>query len=423
MNGRARVAFALAGLVLLTAVLFVAAGLPSAYLAADDFQFLARDEVVDWARLLHTTGSSFYRPVVDVWFTGTTRICGASVPCYHVANLGVHLLNILLVFALAQSLLNDVRPAFLASVLFAVQPAPTQAVVWVSAVTSLLATSCYLASLLAQTRSWRAPNATRRLLAEAVALVLFATGLYVHEAVITLPVMSWIMWRRFAPKGNKGVVTGSGLAAVTLLFAVTTVLANRRNTLFTESHYTIGLHALNHGFYYLVALFVAPRFWPAYLGCAGIVAILLVATPATRFGALWLIVTLTPYLAFTWGNVSRYMYLPAVGFAWMVACGLTAAYDWASRSHRRSGWRAAVLVMSAFMVVRSALFCFGNIQREVIQIEKWRTYTSRIVAEAVPGDGGAVQVTIPSDVPVDRWYIEPILRWTYQNPRLVVITR
>ena len=88
--------------------------------------------------------------MIDAWFTISVAACGDATACYHVATLAIHLLNVAMVFLLALMLFGDQRVAFLATLLFALEPAYAQAVVWISAITGVLATTCYLASLLAR---------------------------------------------------------------------------------------------------------------------------------------------------------------------------------------------------------------------------------------------------------------------------------
>ena len=247
-----------------TAAIYLAAGVGRAYFVADDFQWLAGGHTFTPARLVdQVAGDHFYRPAVDVWFAAAAEACGFSGPCYHAASLSLHLLNVALVFLLALSLFTDVRIAFLGALLFALEPGYTQAVVWVSAATALLMTTCYVGSLLAQVLSWTEQGA-RRTAYEIIATLLFVGALFSHEAAITLPVVSWIMWREFGPEPLLGRrVLAGALTAGVALFAVMTVLANHRNAVFTESRYAIGVHAIQHALDYFVALYVGPGWWMA----------------------------------------------------------------------------------------------------------------------------------------------------------------
>jgi hypothetical protein len=317
----ARHASGLAAILLVTGVVYISAGLPGAYLAADDFQWLGGGHTFAWERLRYVTGGDrFYRPMADLWFAASTSGCGYSLPCHHLLLLGVHLLNITLVFVLASWLFGSLRTAWLAALLFAVQPAYTHAVVWLSAITGVLCAAGYLGALVALAWSWRATATSTRRVRELLAVVLFALGAFAHEAAVTLPVVAALMWWWFGPRdAAKRRMPIAGAAIVLIAFAAATVAANRRNQLFVESGYRIGAHVIDHAFDYVASLYVGPSSAAAHLAILTLLAALLAIDRATRFGALWMVIAMLPYLPFTAGNTSRYAYLPAVGFSYAVA--------------------------------------------------------------------------------------------------------
>jgi hypothetical protein len=432
----------LAGVLLLCAAIYLRAGIAGAFLAADDFQWLAGGQRVDWGHLVHASSRDhFYRPVIEAWFALTVAACGYETACYHMANVTVHLLNVALVFSLGLALFKDLRVAFLAALIFAIEPGSTQAVVWVSAVTGLLATMFCVASLLAQVLSWTTRTRAHRLTCDFCAVALFAAALFAHEAASTLPVVAWIMWRQFGPGGlSRRPVLLSGAILALGTFAVATWLANSRNYVFTQGHYAFGLHAVRHAFEYFVALYVGPGWWLAYAACAAALLVLLVMTPITRFGALWLLVTLLPYIWFTWGNASRYLYLPAIGFGFAVAGAVAAGCDYVTGyvthnvghnvthnvTHIGGGHRAsantAFVLMALFVAIRFGRFNAAAIRGQVESMEHWRTYAWRLVAAEFPHPaGGSVRVVAVPDSGVDRVYIEPMVRWMNRDYRLTVV--
>ena len=422
----ARFAVPLALLLAVSAGTYLYAGVGRAYLAADDFQWLLYGHTFSWRQLVsQLAGNRFYRPAIDLWFAVSARACGFNVACYHAGNLGLHLVTVTLVFGLAVTLLDDLRIACLAALFFALEPGYTQAVVWVSGVTGLLMTACYLGSLVAQARSWRQSGA-RRLAYEAAAAALFLVALLSHEAAITLPVTSWILWRQFGPAPLIGRrFLAASIAASVLLFGVLTALANHRNAVFTESEYALGTHAFRHGFDYAVSLYVGPPSGPAYVAVAIALALLLAATPATRFGALWLVISLLPYLGFTWSNVSRYLYLPSIGFAWALAAALVQMADWLARRPHAPAFRIAAPTMLAalalFVAVRFARFDVPSIRSQVAWTESWRAYVDALVRSTAPPAAGVIHVTAPPTDIVDPMYIAPLVQWVYRDYRLAVV--
>jgi hypothetical protein len=292
-------------------------------------------------------------------------------------------------------------------------------------VTSLLAATFYLTSLLAQAASWTASAPGRRTTLEVAAAVSFALALYSHEAAATLPAVSWCMWQWFGPRPlhTRRTLMG-GLAVALAVFATTTILANRRNYVFTEAQYQLGPHMAQHAIDYLVSLFVMPRWWVAYVIAATLVIAMLAAGRVTRFGAAWLLVTMLPYLGFKWDNVSRYFYIPSIGFSLAVAGAIIGIWTWALRRwpKPRVAVHAVFGLITAFAVVRSAVFCGANARREIQVFEPWRTEAARLDQSAVSGTPGTLTVTYaPAGPDQDHsGYVEPMLRWIRRDPNVHV---
>jgi hypothetical protein len=430
MNGRLGrlsgfVAIGLVAVLSITATVYLFAGIAGAYLAADDFQWLMGGCTFHWSRVVNQlVGDHFYRPIIDIWFASATRACGASTSCYHLSNLGIHLLTVSMVFLLALILFDDRRIACLGALLFALQPGYAQAVVWTSAVTGLLMTTFYVASLLIQAMSWRYTGA-RRAACDLLAVAAFGAAIFSHEAAVTLPAVSWIMWTLFGrPQrlARRRTLAG-GLAAGVALFAAMTVVANRRNTLFTESHYTIGVHMLRHALDYVVTLYIGPNGWVPYVESTLVIALLIAATPATRFGALWLIISLLPYLGFTSENTSRYLYLPSIGFSLAVAGALAAGSDGLSRrwSVRPRLAAAGFWLVGALVAIRFARFDYASIRSQVQSMEPWRVFADELARSAPSPTAGVVHVRPPRSELIEARYLDSIVRWVYQDCELNVI--
>lgn len=420
---------ALCSLVVFSFVLYTRAGLNHAYLAEDDFQWLAAGHMFSGLRSLpRPVGDGFYRPIVTVWFAGVVTACGVNTGCYHIASFVVHLLNISLVFWLAISLSRDIRIAFLATLLFALEPAYTQAVVWVSAATELLSTCFFLASLQAQVISWRGPTLVRPRW-EVLAALFFGLALFCHEATVMLPIVAWLMWRLFGPESMvRRPVLISGLGMCFGVFGLVTMAANYRNPLIVGKTYRLGLHMIQHGLEYVVGLYVGPPGALAFAVCAVAIALLLMVRPLTRFGAQWLLITLLPYVGFTWPNVSRYSYLPSIGFSLAVGAAIVAGCDWfaARFSSRRPAIGSTVkhatyLLAALFIAIRFGQFDAASVRSQVKWTEEWRARADNLVRDAQFTQARSVTIAAPNRHGVDPMYIEPLLRWVRQDYGLTVV--
>ena len=413
---------ALAAILALTAALYISAGLPGAYLAADDFQWLGGGHTFRWGRLLYVTGGDrFYRPAADLWFAATTSVCGFTLPCHHLLLLGVHLANVVLVFLLATWLSGSLKTSWLATLLFALNPAYTQAVVWLSAITGVLGAFGYLGSLTAIAWSWQTADEGSRRRRELAAIGLFGLAAFSHEAAITLPLVAFAMWWLFGPtRASARWRLPIGVGGVVLAFAAATVIANRRNALFATSGYRLGLHSLDHALDYVASLYVGPSSPAAHVFIVVALAAFLWMNRTTRFGALWMLIAMLPYLPFTTGNTSRYAYLPAIGFSWAVAGAIVAGVERLRRASRGPAWApaASYAVACAFVIARFGPFAYQSVRGHVRSFEDWRVRADKLAA-AVEMRDGTLQVADPGDPLIDSMYIEPIVQWQrrdYETP-------
>jgi hypothetical protein len=177
---------------------------------------------------------------------------------------------------------------------------------------------------------------------------------------------------------------------------------NSRSYLVRDGYYTFGPHAFRNAFHYIVALYVGKRTLFDYaLIAAAFGAVLLRGSLRMRFFAIWILVTLLPVLFFTWGIASRYLYVPAAGFALLLAELLIAAEREAARWMPARAVRAATTFVALALVVRFALFA-----QEGVEGFRERTEPYVQLAEAITES----QPNLPSDriVAVDRKIVEAV---------------
>jgi len=135
------------------------------------------------------SGNRGYRPVTYASFALNYAVSGLDTWSYHVLNLLIHLINVLLVYLVAMAVLDaaggrDGKAAALSgALLFALHPIQTSAVTYISGRAALLATSFTLAAFYAFTR-FRAGGVRRYIWAGAVP-VLFILGLLSKEMAVS----------------------------------------------------------------------------------------------------------------------------------------------------------------------------------------------------------------------------------------------
>jgi hypothetical protein len=395
----------------------------NAYLWADDFGWLAAGQTFD---PVSTFGflqrTHFYRPLVDLYFDLVTAVFGYDARSLHALNLSLHIVNACLVFAIANHLLRGVGPAVAAALVFAVLPGIIEAVAWVSAVTALLMTLCYLTAVFAHLR-WLDTHAP---VARAVTVIAFVAALLAHEGAVTLlPTLMLVelMFGCGLRVSMPDLVRRYGLMALLLAgYLAISFTVNRANSNVIEGEYRIGVHAVSNLLEYVSALYVG-RHGVLASTVTAVTLLLLVrfGTLAARFGAVWMLLAVVPYSFFATTRSGRYAYLPAVGFSLMLAAVL-AMLSQALQSRLGAKRGALVAIALAVAIVgRFAVFADRGLPRAVATGEVYRAWFESFqrAHPALP-PGAAVTIDDPRRREIDIPALPALLRLEYQDPQLQI---
>lgn len=385
-------------------------------LFADDFQWLMGAATFDHNRLLNLGNRDhFYRPVMELYFGGALAACGRAATCYHWLNIVIHAINAVLLAVLVSRLSQHRGIGVLAGLLFAIQPAPTEAVAWVSAATELLVTTFFVTTLwlfsLSLTRGSK--------LLPGAAVVTFVLCLLSHESGITLlPMLAALMWML-----GRGPRTWRALlpfAAVVALYLPLAYIVSTRNYLVREGHYGAGIHMLRNLLDAVGHYTVASDAMPVVIVLAGLMIWgLWAGTPRVKFYTLWMIVTLLPFAGFREGFSSRYLYLAAAGFAGLAAEALWLLRVWLQPKRHGSlvWWAAAVLITARFIP-----FAVKNVDVWETAARPYRDYAAAVrTAHPAPAPGSALDVPSPKGFPPHL--VPALLQWEYDDPALRVNVR
>ncbi len=98
-------------------------------------------------------GTGFFRPIVILVLHGLHRVVGWNPSAFHGLLLAVHVVNSWLLYLLLRRWLRSANAAFSGALLLALHPLVSEAVIWVSALTSSLALLWILASVLCWDRA------------------------------------------------------------------------------------------------------------------------------------------------------------------------------------------------------------------------------------------------------------------------------
>ena len=136
-----------------------------------------------------------YWPLLYTLFWLEHKLWGLAPLGYHLVNLLLHTGVVLLLWRLLRRL--EVPGAWFAAAVFAVHPLHVESVAWVIGRKDILATLCYLASVLVYIRFTEMPRGGRRGKHYLLAVALFVLGLLSKSIAITLPValLLWHWWR------------------------------------------------------------------------------------------------------------------------------------------------------------------------------------------------------------------------------------
>ena len=87
-----------------------------------------------WSFKYSRIPTNYYRPLMSLEYVFLYKTYGPIAYVFHLANVLTHAAVVVLLFAVGRRLLNSERVAFLAAVLFALDPVHTESVAWVAAI-------------------------------------------------------------------------------------------------------------------------------------------------------------------------------------------------------------------------------------------------------------------------------------------------
>ena len=320
---------------------------------------------------------------------------------YHLTNILLHVLNVMLVYAVTLMLTRRKWLAFVTGILFAVHPIHTEVVACINFREDLLALLFLLFGFILYLKSVSGGRLRRgvfygfSLLACTLALfskemaILFTVIIPLHDLVFVRGRVGWRIVRRylgywalsaaylvvlFAQKAGEYqdvVVSPAGSGYGAFVTAVKYVMT------YVKLHvFPVGLCA-----HYVVDISVS-LLEPAVLLSVSLTALLLVAafamrrhTPIASFGILWFVAALLPVLNIKWiPNIvaERYLYIPSVGFCFVLAAGLDWMFHASARSISAIMQRAVVLSVGVAIVV---LYSVITVRRNAVwkdEFTLWR---------------------------------------------------
>lgn len=348
-----------AGLALVAAAAF-AFGWPSRhgeFLDGDDVHFIRDHALVNhpsWAnagRLLTMIHGDLYQPLPMLTFTANYALHGRQTRGYHVVNIAIHVLNALLVAAIAARLARRHSVGILTSIMFACHPFAMETVAWIAGRIVLLAVTFSLVVLAAFVFRRDAP--TRRWTLGVCVAWLLSLASKVLPAVPLAA--AWCDWHVHERRGRRWFATLGLLLAMAAGMSVLALYSTGRQDYFAlmqkESTTAYPARVLLASRYYFENYLRPTRLcaWspppvevpivsmPVVVGAAewaALLALMILSRrrcPAAFIGIGLFALLLSPFLAAmtarTFLTADRYMYLPIMGLHLAVAGWAVKAWD------------------------------------------------------------------------------------------------
>jgi tetratricopeptide (TPR) repeat protein len=323
--------------------------------------------------------TNYYRPLMPLQYLLMYKLYGPLAYVFHLANVLMEAGVVILLFAVTRKLFGSSRLAFVTAILFAVHPIHTEVVAWVASVPDLHLALFILATLwfyldLGNTdrqRWWMFPAMCGS----------FFLALFSKEPAIAFPGIM-MLYEHFLRPDRATFSFKQKFSRYAPLWLLTAVYLGARVALMGGlvpkiqhpklSWYSTILSAVSLFGQYMNKLVWPVRllmFYPASFtsslrdpvflcGAAWVIGLFLLCALLWKkhrvqiFGIIWMVAILAPALNSRWmpGNVfaERYLFVPSIGFCWIVAYGALALWD--ASIVRQRKWLQASAVTAAIAV-------------------------------------------------------------------------
>jgi len=351
--------------------------LPNGFVDDDDTQVLANPYIRDFSHLReiftksvwsylgdYRSTTNYYRPVMTLGYLACHALFGFRPFGFHLASLMLNAAIVCLLFLMTRRMFGRSDMAVLSAAIFALHPIHTEAVDWIAAVTELELAFFYVLTFWFFLELGNAKGA-KLWWTQLATAASFVAALLSKEQSLTLPLLATIYehvyrddrgatpwWRKLSRYGSLwGLALAYLIVRIQLLGAFAPV--TRKRYLDAGATVLSALGLVGQYFWKLLwpvrlcAQYVFPEDLASILPwslagliglalCVGLFLLLWRMERVASFGLVWLLVTLAPVLNVKWMPstpfTERYLYLPSVGFAWVV--GWAATQAWRKHSAR-----------------------------------------------------------------------------------------
>ncbi len=356
--------------------------------------------------------TNYFRPMMSFGYLLFYQIAGPVPFSFHLASVVLHALVVLLVFCVLRRLSGE-RIALIAAGLFALHPIHTESVAWIAGVTDLELALFYLLAFLFYLRLEEPASGIG---IRAAMCGCFAIALLSKEQAITLPVLA-TLFEYFYREDREKTSARQKISRYAPLWATVALYLTVRGILLGGvasiaarpglSWYEIGLSAIS-----LIGAYLWKLLWPAQLSafyvfhksshlldrnvllgllglclCGVVFVLLWQRAHMVSFAFVFLFLPLGPVLNARWMSASvfaeRYLYMPSIGFCWLVA--------WAAVRLWRAEGPSFLRPLSRVTPILLAAIAFPYAVKTVARNRDWRTEETLFKKTLEQGDASLIR--------------------------------
>jgi tetratricopeptide (TPR) repeat protein len=339
-----------------------------------------------------------YRPLRTVTFALDYSLWGLEAEGYHLTNLILHILNVILCYCFIWRLVGPhksaaeegegifswnklLEPAFLSALFFAVHPIHTESVTWIKNRSEMLSLLFFLASLLLFIKYRLREAFSQRAILYTASILFFILALFSKEMALSLPLVLLLYILSFLPRQEYWAAATKTLPFLAiaaayligkLIYLGLDLSAQQVAGLNPYTHILVILSTFGTYLKLLLLpirlnaerLLTIPHSFreAAVLGSGALLALIGYTIAKTHYRArrisfalLWILATLLPVsnIFFLTGRplAEQRLYIPSVGFSFLLALGIgrLASLGSGLRAGRRS--KQAALLLSLFILI------------------------------------------------------------------------
>jgi tetratricopeptide (TPR) repeat protein len=324
--------------------------------------------------------ANYYRPLMNVGYLLCYQVFGPHAFGFHLVNIVLHLAVVCAVFLVTKRMFQNRILALMAAVSFAIHPVHTEAVAWIAAIPEMELSIFYLLTFWFFLGVAR-PGGRFSYFAQLGMTGSFVLALLSKEPAVTLPLLATV-YEHFYRADREETRPAQKVRRYAVLWLLTVAYLLFRVRILGRLSSALNVYQLSRYQAFVSAIALVgqylwkvlwpvdlradcplhpPSGWfdPAVVGglivlavCSALFCYLWRHARPLSFGLLWMLAPLVPVLNARWMPVGtfeeRYLYLPSVGFCWLLGWGLLRL--WVRASARGAVWSRALATAFAILV-------------------------------------------------------------------------